>query len=95
MRGEKTVSLGGPGIGLNVDEERCAGVRGGVKGAGEAGCWTRRHQCGAHGVADEVMDEAGLTEADFGFGGVHVDVDLLRGGISRKSQDDGVGGERR
>ena len=49
-----------------------------LEGGGEAGCWAGLDECGADGVADEVVDEAGLAEADLGLGGVDVDVDLLR-----------------
>ncbi len=61
------------------------------EGSGEAGGGAGLHEGGADGVADEVVDEAGLAEADFGFGGVDVDVDLLRGHLEEE-KDDGEGG---
>ncbi len=39
------------------------------------------------------MDEAGLAEADLGFGGVDIDVDLLRGHLEEE-ENDRVGGGR-
>ncbi len=65
----------------------------GGEGGGEAGGGARLHERGADGVADEVVDEAGLAEADFGLGGMDVDVDLLRRHLEEE-QDDGVGGGR-
>ena len=74
-----------------VEEQRagCALWAAG-EGGGEAGGGTGLHEGGADGVADEVVDEAGLAEADFGFGGVNVDVDLLRRHLEEE-QDDGEG----
>ena len=63
------------------------------EGGGEAGGGTRLHERGADGVADEVVDEAGLAEADLGLGGMDVDVDLLRGHLEEE-QDDGKDGGR-
>ena len=60
---------------------------------GEAGGGAGLHEGGADGVADEVVDEARLAEADFGLGGVDVDVDLLRGHLEEE-QDDGERGGR-
>ncbi len=62
-----------------VDEQRAGDVaRAAGKGSGEAGGRASLYECGADGVADEVVDEAGLAEADFGLGGMDVDVDFLR-----------------
>ena len=60
-----------------------------VEGGGEAGGGAGLHEGGANGVADEVVNEAGLAEADLGLGGMDVDVDLLRG-ISRKRRTTGT-----
>ena len=65
---------------------RAAGERG-----GEAGGGAGLHERGADGVADEVVDEAGLAEADLGLGGMDVDVDLLRRHLEEE-KDDGEGG---
>ena len=59
----------------------------------EVGGGARLHERGADGVADEVVDEAGLAEADFGFGGMDVDVDFF-GRHLEKEQDDGERGGR-
>ena len=70
---------GSPGSGL-IDVERRGGVVGAAgEGGGEAGGGAGAHEGGADGVAEEVVDEGGLAEADFGLGGVDVDVDLLQG----------------
>ena len=63
-----------------------------VQGGGEAGRGTGLHQRGADGVADEVVNEAGLAEADLGLGGVDVDVDLLRRHLEEEQDDRERGG---
>jgi hypothetical protein len=62
----------------NVDQEGAGGSMGAVECGGEAGGGAGLHEGGAHGVPDEVVDEAGLAEADLGLRGMDVDVDLLR-----------------
>ena len=80
------------GEGAYVEQEGAGGAVGAAgEGGGEAGGGAGLHERGADGVADEVVDEAGLAEADFGFGGVDVDVDLLRGHLEEE-EDDGEGG---
>ncbi len=66
-----------------------------LEGGGEAGGGTGLDECGANSVADEVVDEAWLAEADFGFGGVDVDVDLLWGHLEVEEYDRERGGEGR
>ena len=81
-----------PGSGLTSSRSELAeAVRAAGERGGEAGGGTGLHERGADGVADEVVDEAGLAEADFGLGGVDVDVDLLRRHLEEE-QDDGVRG---
>ena len=80
------------GEGAYVEEERALRSVGAAgQGGSEAGCGASLHERGANGVADEVVDEAGLAEADLGLGGMDVDVDLLRGHLEEE-QDDGEGG---
>jgi hypothetical protein len=76
-------------------EERAGGTVGAAgEGSGEAGCGTSLQECGADGVADEVVDEAGLAETDFGFCGMDVDVDFLRRHLEEEQDDrEGRGGE--
>ncbi len=59
----------------------------------EAGRGAGLHEGGAHGIADEVVDEAGLAEADLGLRGVDIDVDLLWGHLEEE-ENDRVGGRR-
>ncbi len=74
-----------------VDEQRAGStVRAAVECGREAGGGTGLHERGADGVADEVVDEAGLAETDFGLGGMNVDVDFLRRHLEEE-QDDGEG----
>ena len=75
-----------------VEQQRRAGVGRVVQGGGEAGGGAGLHERGADGVADEVVDEAGLAEADFGLGGVDVDVDLLRRHLEEEEDDRERGG---
>ena len=79
------------GEGAYVKEEG----RGCVAGASGEGRWLEAggraglHEGGADGVADEVVDEGRLAEADFGLGGVDVDVDLLWGHLDEEEEDYG------
>ena len=57
---------------------------------GEAGGRTGLHEHSTDGVADEVVDEAGLAEADLSLGGMDVDVDFLRRHLEEE-EDDGIG----
>ena len=90
--------LGDEGVGLverlieareraYVDHERGTGVGGGGERGEEAGGGTGVHERGANGVADEVVDEAALAEANLCLGGVDVDVDLLRGHLEEEQDD--------
>ena len=86
--------FGAAGEWAYVDEEGAGeALRAAGECGGEAGGGARLHERGADGVADEVVDEAGLAEADFGFGGMDVDVDLLRRHLEEE-EDDGIGGGR-
>ena len=86
--------VGCAGERADVDEQRGrGGVRASAQCRGEAGGGARLDEGGADGVADEIMDEGGLTKADLGLGRVDVDVDLLRGHLEEE-QDDGVAGGR-
>ena len=58
-----------------------------LQGGCKAGCRTGLNESSADCVADEVVNEAGLTEADFGLGGMNVDVDLLRGHLEVEEGD--------
>ena len=92
--GSNDTVVGSAGEGADVEEEGAEAAREGrLEGGGEAGGGAGLHERGADGVADEVVDEAGLAEADFGLGGMDVDVDLLRGHFEEE-QDDGERGGR-
>ena len=80
------------GQGAHVDGERFRGGGGGVQGAEEAGRGPGFHQRGADGVADEIVHKGRLAEADLGFGGVHVDVELLRREFEEEEDDRKTGG---
>ena len=67
-----------------------AALGGGVECGVEAGGGAGVHEGGADRVADEVVDEGGLAETDFGLGGVYVDVDFL-GREFEEEEDDGEG----
>jgi len=86
-------SLGTVGERAHVDEERGGGEGCVVQRLEEVGGWTRVHKRGADGIADEVVDEGRLAEANLGLGGMNVDIDLF-GRHLEEEEDDGVGGGR-
>ena len=69
-------------------EERCAGKRRVVERREEVGGRAGLHERGADCVANEVVHEGGLAEADFSLGRMNVDVNLF-GRHLEEEQDDG------
>ena len=62
-------------------------------GKGKVGDGAGLHDGAAYGVADEVMDPTAVAKADFGFGGMDVDVDLF--GIAIEEEEGKREGARR
>jgi hypothetical protein len=60
-----------------------------VECSSKAGSGTRLHQRSANGIANEVVDEAWLTKADLGLGGMNVDINFLRRHLEEE-EDDGI-----
>src|ERR1700733_14541201 len=76
----------------DIDKERTGSSMGAAgEGCGEARGGARLHESGAYSVADKVVHEAGLAEADLCLCWVNVYVDLLRRHLEEE-QDDGKGG---
>ena len=87
--------VGGSGHGADIEQQRTGGgVWASGEGGGEAGGGTGLHEGGADGIADEVVDEAGLAEADLGLGRVNVDVNLLRGHLQKEQHHGEAGGRK-
>ena len=87
--------VGGTGHGADVEQKRAgSGVWASGEGGGEAGSGAGLHQRGADGIADEVVDEAGLAETDFGLGRMNVDVHLLRGHLQKQQHHGEAGGRK-
>ena len=86
--GAGEVGDGGIRFGAGFKDEGGGGARAFSEGLQKAGGGAGLHQRDADTFSDEVVDERLLAEANFGFGRVDVDIDLV-GRHFEKKKDDG------